>query len=459
MERITVFFMLSILALGASAQSSSNAPLVQSSSNAPAVQSSSNAPAVQSSSNAPAVPSSSNAPAVQSSSNVPAVQSSSNVPAVQSSSNVPAVQSSSNVPAVQSSSNAPAVQSSSNAPAVQSSSNAPAVQSSSNDPLVQSSSSVFTVQASPTQMPGKSTQTASITAKHSNIVSTTASPTRSPTPPLPSVMSSHSMVAKSSPVSSISTPFKPFITPSRTAQIASETVHLYDNGRPCLFARVKADFVISYNTTNTTRVNGTSTNTTVVTMTKIPLNGLNATINITGSCSFESGLAHFVMRWNERGNTLGPQHKFAMHFKRKINETYEWTVPSVSAVFNTSDAYAFPKKPTPSEREVKANASGLKFFGVGNNNSNYFCNAERDLAMSSGVTAKFKDVVLQPFSSHPKPVSNGRDCAADKSSGDDDDDDNTVPIAVGAALGGLVLIVLIAYVIGRRRSTSGYEQV
>jgi len=34
-----------------------------------------------------------------------------------------------------------------------------------------------------------------------------------------------------------------------------------------------------------------------------------------------------------------------------------------------------------------------------------------------------------------------------------------VPIAVGCALAGLVLIVLIAYVIGRRKSHSGYEKV
>lgn len=36
---------------------------------------------------------------------------------------------------------------------------------------------------------------------------------------------------------------------------------------------------------------------------------------------------------------------------------------------------------------------------------------------------------------------------------------NLVPIIVGAALGGLILIVLIAYLIGRRRSRRGYEQV
>lgn len=34
-----------------------------------------------------------------------------------------------------------------------------------------------------------------------------------------------------------------------------------------------------------------------------------------------------------------------------------------------------------------------------------------------------------------------------------------VPIAVGCALAGLVLIVLIAYIIGRRKSHRGYEKV
>ena len=42
----------------------------------------------------------------------------------------------------------------------------------------------------------------------------------------------------------------------------------------------------------------------------------------------------------------------------------------------------------------------------------------------------------------------------------DDDSNSIVPIAVGAALAGLVVIVLIAYLIGRRRSRrQGYESV
>lgn len=41
----------------------------------------------------------------------------------------------------------------------------------------------------------------------------------------------------------------------------------------------------------------------------------------------------------------------------------------------------------------------------------------------------------------------------------DDEVSQLVPIIVGAALGGLIIIVLIAYLIGRRRSRRGYESV
>ena len=34
-----------------------------------------------------------------------------------------------------------------------------------------------------------------------------------------------------------------------------------------------------------------------------------------------------------------------------------------------------------------------------------------------------------------------------------------IPIVVGAVLGVLVLIVIVAYLIGRRRSRSGYEEI
>lgn len=61
------------------------------------------------------------------------------------------------------------------------------------------------------------------------------------------------------------------------------------------------------------------------------------------------------------------------------------------------------------------------------------------------------------------PISEANQCPQDKpttapttSSSDNND---IVPIAVGCALAGLVLIVLIAYIIGRRKSHRGYEKV
>lgn len=40
-----------------------------------------------------------------------------------------------------------------------------------------------------------------------------------------------------------------------------------------------------------------------------------------------------------------------------------------------------------------------------------------------------------------------------------DQDSMLIPIAVGGALAGLVLIVLIAYLIGRKRSHAGYQTI
>lgn len=40
-----------------------------------------------------------------------------------------------------------------------------------------------------------------------------------------------------------------------------------------------------------------------------------------------------------------------------------------------------------------------------------------------------------------------------------DKDDMLIPIAVGAALAGLVLVVLLAYLIGRKRSHAGYQTI
>jgi len=88
-------------------------------------------------------------------------------------------------------------------------------------------------------------------------------------------------------------------------------------------------------------------------------------------------------------------------------------------------------------------------------NHSYACLAQEILKSADGnTTVKFSDVRLEAFTTTGfMEFSSSIDCPADDSS-------DVVPIAVGAALAGLVVIVLLAYLIGRRRSRArGYQSV
>jgi heme/copper-type cytochrome/quinol oxidase subunit 1 len=72
-----------------------------------------------------------------------------------------------------------------------------------------------------------------------------------------------------------------------------------------------------------------------------------------------------------------------------------------------------------------------------------------------GTTLIFEKMRFEPFM---KAGSNGvygrvERCGADEAQ------NNVVPIAVGAALAALVIIVLILYLIGRRKHQEGYQTV
>jgi lysosomal-associated membrane protein 1/2 len=90
-------------------------------------------------------------------------------------------------------------------------------------------------------------------------------------------------------------------------------------------------------------------------------------------------------------------------------------------------------------------------------NHSYSCMQQEILKSDDGlVSVKLSDIRLEAFrktAQGHKDFSAAIDCPADDAS-------DIVPIAVGAALAGLVVIVLIAYLIGRRRSRSrGYQSV
>ncbi|XP_038603821.1 lysosome-associated membrane glycoprotein 2 isoform X3 [Tachyglossus aculeatus] len=102
------------------------------------------------------------------------------------------------------------------------------------------------------------------------------------------------------------------------------------------------------------------------------------------------------------------------------------------------------------------NASDLN---VANNNlsywdaplgSSYMCNREQTLAVAETLQINTFDLRVQPFSVVAGKYSTAQECSLD-------DDTILIPIIVGAALAGLIVIIVIAYIIGRRKSYAGYQ--
>ncbi|XP_053555263.1 lysosome-associated membrane glycoprotein 2 isoform X3 [Bombina bombina] len=82
--------------------------------------------------------------------------------------------------------------------------------------------------------------------------------------------------------------------------------------------------------------------------------------------------------------------------------------------------------------------------------SSYLCHKEQVVSVSEDVSINTFDVWVQPFGLQSDKFSTAEDCFADQNF--------TVPIVVGAALCVLVILVTVAYFIGRKKHQSaGYE--
>ncbi|XP_005413718.1 PREDICTED: lysosome-associated membrane glycoprotein 2 isoform X1 [Chinchilla lanigera] len=83
--------------------------------------------------------------------------------------------------------------------------------------------------------------------------------------------------------------------------------------------------------------------------------------------------------------------------------------------------------------------------------SSYMCNKEQTVSVSENFQINTFRLRVQPFNVKEGVYSTAQDCSAD-------DDNFLVPIAVGAALAGVLILVLLAYFIGLKRHHAGYEQ-
>ncbi|XP_042626170.1 lysosome-associated membrane glycoprotein 2 isoform X1 [Cyprinus carpio] len=111
---------------------------------------------------------------------------------------------------------------------------------------------------------------------------------------------------------------------------------------------------------------------------------------------------------------------------------------------------------------LSVNLANGNVFNASNNNlslweasvgSSYMCKKEQSYNITDKLTIHTFELQVQPFAVQNNKFNTAEDCVADEP------DNFIVPIAVGVALAVLIIIVLLAYLIGRKRSqTSGYEQ-
>nr|XP_009289391.1 lysosome-associated membrane glycoprotein 2 isoform X2 [Danio rerio] len=85
--------------------------------------------------------------------------------------------------------------------------------------------------------------------------------------------------------------------------------------------------------------------------------------------------------------------------------------------------------------------------------SSYMCRKEQSYNISDKLTLNTFELQVQPFDVKKNSFSTAEECFLDS------DLSFLVPIAVGVALSFLIILVLISYLIGRRKSRTGYQSV
>ncbi|XP_033984681.1 lysosome-associated membrane glycoprotein 1b [Trematomus bernacchii] len=114
---------------------------------------------------------------------------------------------------------------------------------------------------------------------------------------------------------------------------------------------------------------------------------------------------------------------------------------------NVSLSAAWPDMKEP----VSADNSSLDFLR-GTLGFSYMCREQQTLTVSPDLSINTFQLQVQPFGVSGDQFGAAEECQLDE-------DDMLIPIIVGAALAGLVLIVLLAYLIGRKRSHAGYQTI
>lgn len=191
------------------------------------------------------------------------------------------------------------------------------------------------------------------------------------------------------------------------------------------------EFVIKY----TAEVNGTKTNETVSVVMK-ELAGYD------GECSdsFETLTVDYKAGWS-------------LEFNYTLKQSAYFELNSLNFKYDV-DGVTFPNV-TESELGPKSVELENQSLFSANKGTSYKCYAETNVTLSDNVVLQITKYQAQPFLG---PKNTGFDTATECSA-DTTGTSKLVPIIVGASLAALVIMVLVAYIIGRRKHRPGYQQV
>lgn len=237
------------------------------------------------------------------------------------------------------------------------------------------------------------------------------------------------------------------VTDSGNSTQPSTTVPSTNGTTPLTTAPAKTTPSPPVETVNATVKNGTDGNV-CISMTaqmSLMINDGNSTRYVvvpkdakpSGNCSLNATTQSLELSFDKDWN---------LKFTFSKDENSDVTISQIEVNYEDSSAL---------EAMKTATVSG-SFFKSGADGNYYLCNSNTTLLGTDAVTLTASNLKYKAFNGDTSALftKTATECAADE------DTSSVVPIAVGAALAGLVIIVLIAYLIGRRKSRQlGYESV
>jgi len=158
-----------------------------------------------------------------------------------------------------------------------------------------------------------------------------------------------------------------------------------------------------------------------------------------GECTdtYESLSIDFMTGWN-------------LELNYTLNKNAYFELSSILFKY-TIDPKTFPNASQIGDKTVML--GNLTEFSAIKGNS-YRCVATTSVDLNDDVKLEFSNYQAQPFLGKSTGFDTAVECAADTTG-----TSKLVPIIVGSALAVLVIMVLVAYIIGRRKHRPGYQQV